>query len=358
MGSRSPYQHYGGVSTNPKYLQYTNTPQSIYANIKDGMKDLSQSYFVRDLANDPTGTDNRICNYTSSTVSVTYGTSTVDYSCLDREIILTTADYNGGGYGNIDPSTGSSTNYLYHIASTTLNISNYFATSTDATTTAIADKMIIANASSVYVQLHSPGDLSIQDNLGNTVGMVNGAVVNTFPFASYDARTKTARIFFPQSNNFAYKVTGTGTGVYGLDIDISDGSRQVSFHRDEAAPIVPGQTDTYTIDQNAIANHKNGVVLKTDLKGIGKVDLITNFAGVASIFSPGNISKTPYGSLPRTKHSSNPVITPRSLPVSSTSTIQVPSTTQLMFNTSSTLPSSSSLLFINVSSTVSSTVGN
>ena len=353
-----PYQHYGGVSTNPKYLQYTNTPQSIYANIKDGMKDLSQSYFVRDLANDPTGTDNRICNYTSSTVSVTYGTSTIDYSCLDREIILTTADYNGGGYGNIDPSTGSSTNYLYHVASTTLNISNYFATTTNATTTAIADKMIIANASSVYVQLHSPGDLSVQDDLDHIIGMVNGAVVNTFPFASYDAHAKTARIFFPQSNNLAYKVTGTGTGVYGLDIDISDGSRQTSFHRDEVAPIVPGQIDTYTIDQDAIANHKNGVALKTDLKGVGKVDLIKNFAGAVNIFSPGNISKIPYGNLPKMKQSNNAVVTPRLLPALATSTIQVPSTTRLIFNTSSTLFSSSSPSLMNASSTVSSTVGN
>jgi hypothetical protein len=121
---------------------------------------------------------------------------------------------------------------------------------------------------------------------------------------------------------------------------------------------VPGQIDAYTLDQNAIVGHKNGVTLKIDLRGTGKIDSTENFAGEVNLFSLGNISKTPYNSLPRTKQGSSPLIVSK-LPVTTmTSTIQISTTTQSIFNASSTLFSTSSPLFTNASSTASSTAGN
>ena len=133
--------------------------------------------------------------------------------------------------------------------------------------------MYLASDGSIYAQLHSPGDLSIQDNYGHVIGVVNGIAENTFPFASYDPDTKSAHIFFPQSN-LTYKVKGTGSGVYGLDITVTSGTQQVAFHRDENVPITPGEVHTYTIDANAIIHGKSSVTFKIDNKGNGTVNNI------------------------------------------------------------------------------------
>lgn len=241
------------------FLQYTNTVQSIYANVKDGMQILASKY----------GTDgdpmNRVCdNYPDPvTIYPPDVSATTTYSCTDEEMVDLTAAYNG-----------TSTPYLSEVASSTYNISNYFpsVTSSDASTTDEINKLYAADDNSVFAELHSPGNLSIQDSHGHVIGIVNGVVTDTFPFASYDPRTKTARIFFPQDDNLTYKVTGTGTGVYGLDIVIASGTQEITFHRGENVPIVPGEVHTYTIDSTAIAQGKNGVTLKIDEKGDGTIN--------------------------------------------------------------------------------------
>ena len=233
-----------------------------------------------------------------------------------------TASYNG------------TSSYLTGVASTTSNISSYFRneTSSDASTTDIVNKLFLAGDSSVYAQLHSPGDLSIQDTHGHIIGVVNGVATDTFPFASYDPQTKTAHIFFPQDDNLTYKITGTGSGVYGLDIAIASGTQQITFHRDENVPIVPGEVHTYTIDPVAIAQGKNGVTLKIDEKGNGVVNGVDQFGATLSAIAIPKLlplPSTPFipivvPKVPTKVQIIYPIWVP---PVSSTSTLNIDTST-------------------------------
>jgi hypothetical protein len=265
------------ISGSPTFLQYTNTPQSIYANVKDGMQILASKYGTTE------GYSTRVCdNYPDPVViSSTVDYATTTYSCTDEEIIDLTAAYNG-----------SSSPYLSEVATALTDIGDYFpsVTSTDASTTDIINKLNVANYNSVYFALHSPGDLSVQDAHGHTIGVVNGVATDTFPFATYDPATKSGYIFFPQDSNLTYKVTGTGTGVYGLDIDITSGTQRIAFHRDENVPITPGEVHTYTINTNMIAQGKNGVTLKIDKKGNGIINETDQLgATMTSVIEPRSL---------------------------------------------------------------------
>jgi hypothetical protein len=235
------------------YKYYANTEQSIYANVKDGLRVLQEKY-GNSASSTPT---NRVCDYTSSTVTV----ASTTYSCLDREIVLVTAAFNG------------TSTYLGNVANKLSNIQNYFSNQTSSDITDMINKLDLANASSVYVQLHSPGDLSIQDSEGRIIGIVNGEVRNDFPFASYDRENKSAHIFFAPSDNLTYKVVGTGTGEYGLDVTITDGNQRTAF-RTRNVSLVPNEVHTYTIDQDAILKDQNGVTLRVDKQGDGTIDKV------------------------------------------------------------------------------------
>jgi hypothetical protein len=268
---RKPYQHYNGDSSKPIYKQYANTQQSLYANIKDGMRDLETKY-----------DNNKVCDSTSSTITVA---STV-YSCLDREIVLTTAQYNG------------TSSYLGAVADKLENIQTYFPNQTSSDITDIINKLALAASSTVYAQLHSPGDLSIADSSGRVIGIVDGVFKNDFPFASYDPSTKSVHIFFPQDDNLTYKVVGTGTGTYGLDITVTEGGRSFAFRTRNVA-LTPNEIHTYTINKSAILNHEGGVTFKIDKNGDGIIDRVqTLSATVSNVPAPKLMPVSPL-SIPR-----------------------------------------------------------
>jgi hypothetical protein len=321
------YIPYGNNSSSPMYEQYANTIQSIYANVKDGMKVLTDKL-----------DNNRSCNVTTTPFTVyssEYGTTT--YSCADMETVLTTAAYNGSS-----PST-----YLPAIANRLENIGTYFPGQTSSDITDIIDKIALAGASSsVYAQLYSPGDLSIQDSDGHTIGVVNGVVKNDFPFASYDPQTKAIRIFFPQDNNFTFKVSGTGTGVYRLKIGISDGSKLISFATGDM-PTVPHQLDTYTLDRSTLLEGKNGVTLNVENKGDGTINKTMTYGATVSAVVPAPFDPHPATPVPlQTKFSfptpiqppKSKLIVPPAVPI-----LQMPTSTRLNIDTST---------FINASSTM------
>jgi hypothetical protein len=240
---------FGG--SNPKYYlsykQYTNTEQSVYSNIKDGLKVLQTK-----IGN------NLVCNATTSVITL----GSYSYTCLDREILLSTAQYNG------------TSTYLGAVANRLRNIDDYFPTATTSDITPLIDKLDYASDHLIYIQLNSPGDVSVQDSKGNVVGMIEGKIKNDFQFASYDPERKSIQIFFPQDNNLTYKVTGTGTGVYGLDVTIKEGKEQV-FFRSKGIPITPGQIHKYKVDKKAVLDHRNdAVTVEVDSNGDGKVDKV------------------------------------------------------------------------------------
>lgn len=243
-GSLKPYKAYAGNSSNPTYKQYTNTEQSIYANLKDGLRILQDKY-----------NNNLECDTTPGSLTI----NSVSYSCLDREIILTTAQYNG------------TSTYLAAVANKLDNIDDDFPGQSASDLSDLISKFNSASADSVYVQLHSPGDLRIQDSKGRIVGLVDGKVKKELPFSTYDRKAKLAQIFFPGSEDLTYKVVGTDKGVYGLDIIINSGDDNYEFETKNMS-MVPGQVDTYKVDKVLLQRGENGVTVQIDNDGDSIID--------------------------------------------------------------------------------------
>jgi hypothetical protein len=244
-GSVKGYKHYGDDPAAPIYKYYTNTPQSIYANIKDGLYILNQKLELYDDI---------------STSTTTLGET---FTATDRKTILTTAAYYGADHCE----------YVGHIADRLDDINTYFP-DTSATTSDIADlrrKMHVASDNSLCVQLHSPGDLSVQDSSGRTVGVVNGKGVNDFPLAIYSKDEKYVEILASDDDDYTYRVDGTGKGVYGLDITVKRGGKSLMF-KARNIPIVPHEVHTYSIDKAALLKGQEGVTIKIDSDGNGVVE--------------------------------------------------------------------------------------
>ncbi len=217
------------------YKYYTNTSQSIYANIKDGMKILTDKFtrpYVRDI-----------------TTGATIGSTT--YSAADRQAILATEAYNGGNCG-----------YVSAVAGRLRNIQNYFPEATTSEITGLVEKMRIAGTHAVCAQLRSPGNLSIQDASGSTEGIVQGTERNEFPLALYDADEKSVKILDAGDASYTYRVEGTAQGTYGLDITSKQGDQEYVFHATDI-PTTVGEVHTYTVDTQAlIAGQSDAVTMQ------------------------------------------------------------------------------------------------
>ncbi|HEU5114401.1 MAG TPA: hypothetical protein VFT82_01385 [Candidatus Paceibacterota bacterium] len=245
------YKHYADNSDNPVYKQYSDTQQSIYSNIKDGIGILSNKYSSYSYINTSTTTDG------------------VTFSAQDRQNILATESYNGSDCG-----------YVGDIANTLDNIGSYFSGATSSDVADLVEKMHVASDDILCVQLHSPAELSIQNSVGKTVGVVNGKGQNDFPMALYDKSQKLVKIFFPD-DDYVYKVVGTGNGVYGIDITLKKNHKVISFSKRDF-PIHVGEVDTYTVNRKMLLNKQEGIRVTVDNKGNGTVDREMQFGANVS----------------------------------------------------------------------------
>lgn len=237
------YKPYEDNSTNPTYKQYTNTKQSIYSNIKDGLKILQYKYG----------------NFYPITENVTINGTT--YSPKERGIILATAGYNG------------SCLYVNDVANRLDNIGSYFPNVNADDISVLIQKMHTAENKQICVKLHSPVELIIQDSYGKKVGSENGELVNNFPMAIYDKSEKFAKILSPEDENYEYKVQGTNNGIYSMDITIKNGEELYELSV-KNIPIITEEVHIYSVDTKALSECKDGVKIKVDGNGDGRVDRV------------------------------------------------------------------------------------
>jgi hypothetical protein len=235
------YIAYGGNTSNPTYKAYTNTAQSIYANIKDGMEVLAGKFNL---------------NSSISTSTTINGTT---YTATDRKTILATENYNGAcGYVDI-------------VADKLDAIDSYFPNATSSDISDLIQKMHTAGGDMICAQLHSPAEVSVQDSTGKVVGVENGKGRNDFPLAVYDKEQKFVKILSPDYGNYTFKVVGTGNGKYGFDVTFKTGNQYITY-KTKDIPVDTGQINTYIFDKDALLKGKDGVTVQVDLKGNGHVD--------------------------------------------------------------------------------------
>jgi hypothetical protein len=250
---RKPYANYEHNTNNPKYKQYANTVQSIYANLKDGLAILSVKYL------------------TALRVSCEDGNYTAEgyvFTCDDLVKIKTVWFYNGLSYS-------VKNNYMKEISEKLKTLSTYFPGILYNNSDNLIEKLEIANRHRVEIKAHSPIEISITDSSGNVVGIVDGEDVTTMSNAVYDAGTETAVIFFPD-DDYTYKVVGDSTGgTYGLDIKNYNGSDVPVVFNAVDIPIVTSEVHTYTIDQEKLAEgESDAVTISVDKEGDGEVEKI------------------------------------------------------------------------------------
>ena len=237
------YDNYTHDISKPKYKQYSNTKQSVYANVKDGLSVLASKYGV---------VFNHFC---SQSITI----SNLIFSCDDLKILKAVWGYNGA---TLDPKF----NYMRDVSNKLKNLSNYFPGINYENSNKLIEKLIIANNNRQEIKVHSPVFLQVEDVLGNITDIENTQIPNSY----YDGDKEALLILFPE-NTYTYKVVGDDTGgAYGLDIDIFDDSDEPISFRAVDLPITPNEVHTYKVDEEKLKNNQpNAVSVSIDQDGDG-----------------------------------------------------------------------------------------
>lgn len=243
---KNEYDNYKHIEENVKYKQYTNTEQSMYANIKDGLSVLRTKY--KAVFNNPCSKD------------VILGS--LIFTCNDINIIKSVWGYNGASLTAKD--------YLGAVSGRlkTLN-KNYNGIFYDNNDLLI-EKLAYAGKHRVELKAHSPIQINIRDLNNSNVGLVDGIELNDISTGAYDEENERAVIFFPE-DSYTYEVVGDSEGGnYGLDIDIYDDSEEPISFRSIDLPIIPGEKHIYKVNEEKLKNNEpDSVAISIDKNGDG-----------------------------------------------------------------------------------------
>lgn len=248
---RKPYSHYDHNILNPIYKQYTNTIQSMYANVKDGLGILKDKYNSASVSSCKIGD---------------YNVEGFIFSCNDIKKVKTIWYYNGK---TLSPER----NYMRDVSNKLKILGDIFPGIIYNNSDNLIEKLIIANRHRKEIQAHSPIEIRIKDSQNNITGLLNGESVSQMPNGIYDKELERVMILFP-NDTYTYEVVGDSTGgFYGIDIDNYNGSDvPISFNASDLQ-IAPGEIHTYSVDETKLLNNKpDAVTVKIDTNGDGIIE--------------------------------------------------------------------------------------
>ena len=90
------------------------------------------------------------------------------------------------------------------------------------------------------------------------------------------------KLLFPGDEDYIYKVVGTDNDVYGLDITFKQGSQLLKF-KTRDIPITTNEVHYYAVDKQALLERGDGVTLRVDKDGDGKVDETKSAIGETTV---------------------------------------------------------------------------
>lgn len=231
----------GWIGNLSKY--YSNAIQGVYANIKDGFRVLQEKYRTQCYEETSGG---------------------LYFTCNDIRRILTIWGYNGFG-----DETGT---YLNKIAAKLNTLSSYFSNVIYIDTDQFIQKLRQADRQKILALLKSPGEIQIEDKNGNITGITGNTIQENIPNSLYEKDYKGIAIFFPK-NPYIYRVIGTASGTYGLNVDyFNDDIKQ--YFRATDIPIISDEIHEYLIDWDALLNSEVGITLQIDQNGDKIIDKI------------------------------------------------------------------------------------
>jgi len=316
------------------YAYYSNTPQGVEANIRDGLYALKTKYdyainckgnknfgisdeemrwistiqryntynkflFTIDANSDFCNELNwgnvpeklrralgNVSDYVSSAV-VTVEEQNKRWRITDEQYIYIVRKENGVA---TVARAGAPTIYLKNIADKLRQLKSptFFPRLKKDQCEILADKMEKVYNNSETITLGCPAELKIIDSNGRITGSLVGSPeksiiqklngisginkVEEIPNSLYDEDNKTVTIFLP-SDSYNYIVTGTNDGVYELNITSKKEGKTNTFNA-TGVPISANEVHKYTIDWEAISQGKRGVILQIDSNGDGDFERI------------------------------------------------------------------------------------
>lgn len=262
-----PYDNYNHEQSNSKYKQYTNTFQSIYANIKDGLGILS------------------IDKYRKKCPKEDIVISGLSFSCEDMEKIMMVWGYNGW-------TSSPKYNYLREISAQLANLSRNFEGVSYANTDKLIEKLRVANDNRKTVKVYSPVELSIIDSQGRVTGLRSGVQYEDIPNSVYSGDNEVATVFFPEGE-ISYKVVGSEAGTYGIVIESAENGEPAVFQGFNL-PIIKNEVHTYKVDNSTLAEGGKGVTIQIDSNGDGNIERSVNVG--ASIDSIPSVQRASHSS--------------------------------------------------------------
>jgi len=244
-----PYKYYNDDPNNFIYKQYTNTEQSIFSNIKDGLRVLQDKYNAISI----------IGNYTD-----TWTQEEVTITLDDMKKILAVRGYNGFGPECTRFNVNDEHLYLGPVADKLRNLNNYFDSSV-VSPYSNADNLIrkleLAEDYRDSINLCSPGVIQILDPQGRTTSLEKDEIPNVF---YNEEHGKQAEVYFSDSG-YQYQVIGTDEGTYSLYIDHGTTTSFVALD----IPIQVGAVYSFQIDWDVLSQGEKGVTLQIDSDGDG-----------------------------------------------------------------------------------------
>jgi len=119
------------------------------------------------------------------------------------------------------------------------------------------------------VDLHSPAELRVIDPTGRITGLVDGAVVRSIPYSTYDQSSESVLLMLASDfDSYNYEVAGTADGIYGLTIAVREGS-EVSEIELARVSTSDGAIHRYSADWSSLRREARGIERRTDQDGDG-----------------------------------------------------------------------------------------
>ncbi|MBI2459852.1 MAG: right-handed parallel beta-helix repeat-containing protein [Parcubacteria group bacterium] len=315
--SLKPYKHYNDDNDEPIYKQYSNTAQSVYANIKDGLRVLQKAFVsvsnvIEKIFYDG-GVEYKITETEMKNISAVYRYNQGSpYKVQAVYKILEANDDNVLSNEEIEYIWNKFLKYIYKesknkaliwiqnvksacndlsnkqfkecLKITNLkeltksafylsNVANYLEVGeslfgSEYENADLAKKMKHINENSAILWLASPGELRVIDLQNRITGLVNNEILEDVPNTVYDKESGVITLLFP-NDDYRYEVIGTGNGEYGLVLSLF--GKDITFSA-ENIPTTPSQIHQYTINWDALSRGEKGVTVKVDENGDGTFD--------------------------------------------------------------------------------------
>ena len=251
--------NYIGRTYKVSFRYYVNSIQSVYSNIKDGIRVLLQKYktALARFSNAPSG------GYKSLRTGEII-------SADDMKIVYAVRAFNGVGDYCTPLHNPLNVDYLKNIGLYLNSAKNDFNLPLLDQTNVLSLANIISRASKEqeYIAVCSPAYLQVLNSSGQMTGYDGSVIVNHIQEVLYDEEFhRAANIIWPL-DSYYFRIIGEMSGTYNLPAGSFVDDNLVQFLAEDI-PVQTGSVHEYHIDWDALVAGKQGVSILIDQNGDG-----------------------------------------------------------------------------------------